>query len=180
MKIFTIFCLVGLYRKVLNLSLTCTPSGVRCLNIYVPVEEQGTLWAHFGGQVLKLTAARLDELWEMSKQTCQLLFSLYWIIYQVTNYEKWVYWRRDSKIPHIGREGGVALVDFPKIEGLIGSLIGQRVKHFGIAFAIDLRKPEKRPLSESDTGLRSVSIKIIPPSLASAEFLYYQTTCRHL
>lgn len=34
----------------------------------------------------------------------------------------------------------------PKIEGSIGALIGQRLKHFGIAIAIDLRIPEKLPL----------------------------------
>ena len=33
----------------------------------------------------------------------------------------------------------------PKIEGSTGFLIGQRAKHFGLAFAIDLRIPEKRP-----------------------------------
>ena len=39
-------------------------------------------------------------------------------------------------------------------------LIGQRAKHFGLDFAIDLRIPEKQPLSRLDAGLRSVKIKI--------------------
>ena len=34
----------------------------------------------------------------------------------------------------------------PKIEGLVGCLIGQRAKHFDFAYAIDLRIPEMRPL----------------------------------
>ena len=62
------------HHKVLNLSLICTPNGGRCSNIYVPREGQGTHLGHFGAQDLKLTAAKLDELWEMSRETGQLLF----------------------------------------------------------------------------------------------------------
>ena len=52
----------------------------------------------------------------------------------------------------------VAFGGSPKIKGSIGLLIEQRVKHFGIAFAVDVRIPV--PTSGSDAGLRSVSIKI--------------------
>ena len=38
-----------------------------------------------------------------------------------------------------GRTGMVALGRSPTIEGLIGVLLVQRVKHFGLTFAIDLR-----------------------------------------
>ena len=40
----------------------------------------------------------------------------------------------------------MAFARSPSIKGLLGVLIGQRVKHFGLAFAIGLRIPEKRPL----------------------------------
>ena len=36
------------HHKVLNLRLAPTPNGGRCLNVYVPVEEQGTHLGHFG------------------------------------------------------------------------------------------------------------------------------------
>ena len=52
------------------------------------------------------------------------------------------YTPRDFKMAHTSREGGVVLGKIPKIEGSIGFLIGQRAKHFGLAFAIDLRIPE--------------------------------------
>ena len=71
-----------------------------------------------------------------------------------------MYWRRGSKNPCIGRQGKVVTCRSPKIEGSRGVLIEQRSKHFGIASAIDLRIPEKRPLSASDASLRPVSIKI--------------------
>ena len=63
---------------------------------------------------------------------------------------------------------------FPKIKGLIGFLIGQRAKHFGIALAIDLRIPES---GRFWLGRR---LETIPLSFASAEFFYHQTTHRHL
>ena len=66
----------------------------------------------------------------------------------------------------------------PKIEGLIVLLIGQSAKHFGIAFAIDLRISENGRFWVG-CGLEicfSKDCYIIPPSLASAEFFYHQTT----
>ena len=58
------------------------------------------------------------------------LLLVYWIIYQSDQLEKWVCTGRGK------------LADFPKIEGSIGSLIGQRAKHFGIPFSMDLRISE--------------------------------------
>lgn len=71
---------------------------------------------------------------------------VYWIIYKSDQLEEvGVYWKRESKNLRIGREGWWLLVIFLSSKD-IGVLIEQRVKQFGIAFAIDLRIPEKRPL----------------------------------
>ena len=69
---------------------------------------------------------------------------VYWIIYQSDQLEEvGVYWKRDFKGPCRKRRLGVALLDFPNIEGSMGSLIGQRAKHFGIAFSTDFRISER-------------------------------------
>ena len=66
-----------------------------------------------------------------------------WIIYKSDQLEEvGVYWTRDSKkAPHRKRRG-VSPGSSPTIEGLTGALIGQRVRLYGLAFAIDLRTSE--------------------------------------
>ena len=62
----------------------------------------------------------------------------------------------------------------PKIKGSTGFLIEQRAKHFGIAFAIDLRIPESGRfcLRHRPEICFNIDCSIFPPSLASAEFFY--------
>ena len=65
--------------------------------------------------------------------------------------------QKDFKKASMGRENGVVIGRFPKVEVSRGFLIsGQSIVHY---FALDLRIPESgRP--GSDVGLRSVSLKI--------------------
>ena len=53
-----------------------------------------------------------------------------------------MYCRRDSKKSLHRKSRGGGTCRFSKIEGSIRFLIGQRAKHFSIAFAIDLRIAE--------------------------------------
>ena len=108
---------------------------------------------------------------------------VYRIIYQ-SDQKKWVCTGKGTlKTLALEEKEGWHLIDLLRLKD-IGFLIEQGAKHFGIALAIDLRILEKQPLSGSDAGLISIHFNkdcsIIPPSLASTEFFYHQTTCRHL
>ena len=84
--------------------------------------------------------------------------TLYWLIYQSDQLEEVGVLEKGLWKPLHRKKRVVAFGGSPKIKGSIGLLIEQRVKHFGIAFAVDVRIPA--PTSGSDAGLRSVSIKI--------------------
>ena len=136
--------------KVLNLSLTCTPNGGWCLKVHVPVEGQSEHLGRLGEQDQKIDSSIYGR-WDLL---------VYWIIYQSDQLEEvGVYWKRDSKNPGIGREGRVALGRSSTIKSLIGVQVGQRAKHFGLAFAIDLRISEFVRFWFGQ-GMGSVSIKI--------------------
>ena len=79
------------------------------------------------------------------------------------------YSQRDFKKSRMRREGEVVIGRFPKIEGSIGFLIGQRVRHFG-----------RIRLGRWLEICFNKDCSIIPRSLASAEFVYHQTKHRHL
>ena len=102
---------------------------------------------------------------------------VYWIIYQSDQLgEVGVCWKRGSENPCIGREReGWHFGRPPKIEGSMGLLREQRVKQFGITFAIRMRAILIRALA-------SVSIKIalsfhpaLPPQNSFINILHVDT-----
>ena len=101
---------------------------------------------------------------------------VYWKIYQSDQLEEvGVYWKRDSKNPCIGRQGRVVQNSWDRRTWV---LIGQRVKHFGIA--IDLRNTYAFWIGRWHEICLNKDCCIIPPSLVSSEYFYQHTTRRHL